>query len=139
MAFDTPREGSDTPRVTPAKPVRDRRSSRAVDAPRINDETPERTELGVRQTDTAEHRLEQLRQALRICSPVLWVRLRFPDDAAAYMETRRGNREEHILWDADSLTYRWKSGAEPIHDDATDVDSSARAVARTMGAPVRSM
>lgn len=111
----------------------DRPQARAMDAPHISDD------LEVRQTNTSEHHLERLRQALRICAPVLWVRLRHPDDAAAYLETRRGRREENILWDGHSRTYRWENGAAPVHDDATDVDSVARTVARTMGAPIRSM
>lgn len=80
--------------------------------------------------------LEVLRQALRVCSPVLYVRLITTDADVPYLHTARGRRDKHIIWDKQSCCFRWESSGESP-GSRSDVDATARQVAKTMGAPVR--
>lgn len=98
------------------------------------DETPELDQrlAGLTPVD----HLEALRQALRVYSPVLHVRLITTGPGAPYLHTARGKRDERLSWDEHASCYRWESSSETPGTRA-DVDATAHTVATIMGAPIR--
>lgn len=119
-----------------ARPTVDRRSSAAhapdFDAPaEALAPLPQRGELGQPEL------LERLRVELRICSPALYVRLiRGDKDEPSYLHVARGRKDEQIV--IGDGAYQWKStGLEAGIPEETA--TAARAVAKFMGAPVRSI
>lgn len=80
--------------------------------------------------------LEQLREALRLWSPVLFVRLLTRDGEVPYLHTARGRKDRRIVVNPASGGYCWADTRIEIGHPA-EVDQAAKQVARDMGAPIR--
>lgn len=105
--------------------------------PVIDQPTESEPSLAQRSKRRPDDQLEALRAEIGICSPVLYVRLSpCRQGQQPYLHLIRGRKDERILL-VDGV-YRWESsGLEAGRPDG--VAEVARAVARFMGAPVRTL